>query len=832
MKRLFIILFTVALLFSFANANESLQYVVNVDYGGAVIGTETHSSGEVFSTIQIPDLDNSAEVNDPTLPVRYLTFEVPTYVSNFKASVQSAVLQQTVSLNNAILPFEAVAADGVSQSTGDGIIYGDGYQSTADKPYAEIADEYFMNGNRHFVVLRVAPVLYHHHSKTVDFFNNISVKLEYSDCTEASMKFRPIFSKGFQEVYMISEPSIVARSPRLAQAQVASSANNILSNYIIITPESLAESIQRFADWKSQKGYSVKVETVEDILSDSRFRIGTNAKCFDKESCIREWMRELYKEEGAFYCLIVGDFHTSAPIRKFKYPGTINYKNPPVWSNPNIDEYIPTDVYFADLTTDWDFTLSSAGIYVSDVTKASMSLTIPVGRLLCWNDEQINNFTDKVITYELNPGQGDPSYLTNGFVVKHQDFFKKYGEDFPTIFSYTGKYKINTLKSNYGDIHAELRPLSSEVIAAMRIAGIYSLQDHGGPTGITYATIADTTKKWPWNRSILALEEYKNLSSGTEWDNGGGLDMLDNAGRPAIAYSWACTIAPYDDKVGNPDVVYNMASSFTVAGSYGGPAMLANTRQGWFKRSNHLEENFARHMDEFLSIGQLENISKCEYSGSMELDRFSKFTHNIIGDSELKIWKNVPTQMTGKIRTSNGTFTFAGPAATYQCGVVGQTSGYRQEISSEDGSFSLDLSSEKKLAAVYVESDKYYPQTFLVNGAEPIDFDAGKFILQNAKFNVMSRSGSGRFNIEDYSTYLNVQDSGKIHIFAFDSIEAYNGIVVGNGGSVVLECDKKVNLSGNTISEGGDISVESETLELSYGFTVMKGGTFSMVPKK
>jgi len=832
MKRLFIILSALSLLFSFARANESLQYVVNVDYGGAVIGTETHSSGEVFSTIQIPELTNSAEVNDPVLPVRYLTFEVPTYVNNFKASVLSATHQQTVSLDNAILPFEAVVADESSQPSGGEVMYGAGYLSSAVEPFAEIADEYFINGNRHFVVVKVAPVLYNHISKTLDFFNQIGVKLEYSNCNEAAMKFRPMFSKGFQEVYMISEPSIVARSPRLVQANAVSKVNNTLSNYIIVTPESLANSIQRFADWKSQKGYSVKIQTVEDILSDSRFCIGANTKCFDKESCIREWMREQYKNEGAFYCLIVGDYHTSAPIRKFKYSGTIDYKNPPVWSDPNIDEYIPTDVYFADLTTDWDFTLSEAGIYVSDVAKSTMSPTIPVGRLLCWNDEQIQNFTDKVIIYELNPGQGDPSYLTNGFVVKHQDFFKKYRGDYPTLFTYIDKYNVTTLKSNSGDIHAELRPLASEVIAGMKIAGLYSLQGHGGPTGITFASVADTTGRWPWNRSILALEEYKHLSSGTKWDNGGGLDKLANVGRPAIAYSWACTIAPYDDKVGNPDVVYNMASSFTVGGSYGGPAMLANTRQGWFGCSNYLEENFARHMDEFLSIGQLENISKCEYSGASSLARFSKFTHNVIGDSELKIWKAVPVNMSGEIMLSKGVFTFNGSAANYHVGINGNGLRSRQDINSRDGSFSLNLPSEGKFVAVYVESDKHYPQTFFVNGDEPLDFDAGKFMLRDVKFAEISQNESKIFDVDNYVTHLSVQDSGKIHIFATDSIESDNGIVVGNGGSVILECDKEVKFTGNTVNKGGNIHVEAATIDIKGGFTVEKGGSFCLIPKK
>lgn len=831
MKRLLLVLTTFTLMIPLVRASESLQYTVNIDYSGIEIGTVTHSSGEVFSTIEVPGMYNSTELNEPKLPESFITFEVPAYVNNFRTSVQSYVFQRTIKLNNPILPSEAIPTNGTTASSLGNHTYGARYLSDINEPLSEVVDEYFLNGNQHFIVIRVCPLVYHHSSKTVDLFNKLNIRIEYSDCDKKDIKFTPYNTNGFQNIHRPDVTVIVERNSELESNNISPQETDDISNYIIIIPDNLTNGILRFADWKRQKGYNVTIQTVEGILTNPNFCIDNNPSCFDKESSIREWMRNQYYKQGAFFCLIVGDFRTNAPIRKYKFPSVIKSESFLGWNNPNTDEYIPSDVYFADLVTNWEFELSPAGIYVSDITKASMSPTIPVGRLLCWNESQIQNFTDKVITYEMNPGLGDASYLNNGFVVKHQDFFKTYRTDYPTLFSYTDKYKVETLKSNYADIHAKLRPLSSDVIAGMSKAGLYSLQGHGSPTGISVATVAYPDTTWPCNRNILALEEYKNPLYGTDWDNGGGLDMLNNGGKPAIAYSWACTIAPFDNRPDRVNGEFNMASSFTVSGSYGGPAMLANTRQGWFGNSNIIEENFARHIEDFLSIGILENLSKIEYPASSPHAKFSKFTHNIIGDSELKIWNNVPSYMVGEISIRNGIFCFNGNAARYAYGVSGQSKMTRQTFHEETGAFSIDLSDETMLGVIYVESDKYLPTTFLVSGNLPLDYNAGNFNFRNVRFADKSTENSESFDVGNFPNDLRVDKYGKIKISATDYIEAQGGIEVTNGGCVILECDRNVKLSDISISNGGAIQVESRTLELDGGFYVPKGSTFSMVSK-
>lgn len=120
------------------------------------------------------------------------------------------------------------------------------------------------------------------------------------------------------------------------------------------------------------------------------------------------------------------------------------------------------------------------------------------------------------------------------------------------------------------------------------------------------------------------------------------------------------------------------------------------------------------------------------------------------------------------------------------------------------------------------------PQTFLITSGEPIDLDAGAFLFREIKFAKPSSSVSKIFNVSDYTTSLNMGENGKIHIFAFNSINSDQGINIGNEGTVELECEKEVTLKGDIIESGGTMNVKSGTLVLDKGFEVKKGGTLTI----
>ncbi len=81
----------------------------------------------------------------------------------------------------------------------------------------------------------------------------------------------------------------------------------------------------------------------------------------DGAAALRAYLKDeynMYKANGAFFCLIAGDTETTMPYRM-----TWLYSNTPGISTDFENIYIPTDNYFGDLTSAWNLVKDGNGIY-------------------------------------------------------------------------------------------------------------------------------------------------------------------------------------------------------------------------------------------------------------------------------------------------------------------------------------------------------------------------------------------------------------------------------------------------------------------------------------
>ena len=108
-------------------------------------------------------------------------------------------------------------------------------------------------------------------------------------------------------------------------------------DYVIITTSSLVSSLSGFQTWKTNLGYSVKIDTLSNIT--------TNYPATDTQKSIRDFLVANYASWGIKYVLIVGS-HSTIPMRTC-YPDPTNHNN-------DGQHDIPTDYYYADLTGTWD----------------------------------------------------------------------------------------------------------------------------------------------------------------------------------------------------------------------------------------------------------------------------------------------------------------------------------------------------------------------------------------------------------------------------------------------------------------------------------------------
>lgn len=632
MKIIFTAITAIAL-FAIPISADIIQNTVSVEYSGMSIDTVIHSSGQEFCKVELPDFFNSAEPNEPFLPVKLITVEVPLYVNNVYVTLDSYSSSSLIKLDKPIYPMENFTTNGEPTQSLESVTYGIGYASTAKQPSVEVVGEYLMDNSRHMVTVEVSPLAYVHDELSLYRFNDIKFSVRYTACDENAMtRLSPLkinksnSDNPLRSVYCSTSGTL---------SELSDSAS--INNYVIFTPDFLKESLSNFAEWKRQKGYQVDIVTYESIYQHPDYKIGATDKCFDNPSSVREWMRDYFRLNGVFYALIVGDFRTNAPIRKFRHPGLYSELKNHDFTNEYDTFYIPSDAYFADLNSEWTITECEAGILVGNTKELTFSPTIPVGRLLCSSPEEIKNFTRKVIIYEIYPGKGDASYLGKGTLARHQDMFTG-----GNIFKNLTDFDVVTKDSNKAAVFGDLRPFGSEIIELMNESGLTTLQGHGTPITITITEVTDD-KMWPATRNIMAQINYKDFDSGFMYENKSGLDNLTNFDRPSIVYSTACTIAPFDNKFSYPGIRYNMASGFTVAGKYGGPLMIANSRLGWIGYSPMLEKEFGKYVKENLTVSIAQNKAKTTFRNSNGLyGKYIIHSSNVIGDGELIIWTKVP----------------------------------------------------------------------------------------------------------------------------------------------------------------------------------------------
>lgn len=124
-------------------------------------------------------------------------------------------------------------------------------------------------------------------------------------------------------------------------------------------------------------------------------------------------MEHAYKLGPLCYVLLAGDYSV-LPIR-YGYREDYN----PMYPLDNIYK-IPTDLYFSDLNGDWD--LNKNHCYGEpNADQIDHYPEIFVGRLLCTAPQEIKNYTEKLLRYERNPGNGDYSYLKKAFYFQSDD---------------------------------------------------------------------------------------------------------------------------------------------------------------------------------------------------------------------------------------------------------------------------------------------------------------------------------------------------------------------------------------------------------------------------
>ena len=623
------------LIFSYSISNGQIHESFAFPADDMTLTTDTFDGVE-YCNVSYCDTYSYGEIGHPSLPVKYYTFSVPYNATNI--SVSTDVLDTNIILAPAkVFPMqEPQPADG-SATIDFTLPNNEIYNTNAFYPsqLAKIVDDGYFKGDNHVVTIAVYPIQYNPISNNLKVNNEIVLNISYSLVNESNLPLSVLSrnSETLREEGINNTKSFVY-NPASVSGIAAPFTPPItpltteclpMYQYCIITSRELAPAFERLVAFKKNKGYDAGIVCMEDIIACENYADGDIISGINDEAGkLRAFLSDAFKNGTEF--VLLGGKEPHVPIRYGH--GTHGS------SNMEAHEIIPSDLYFADLNGNWDYDNDNYyGEIFSD--KIDYHTEINVGRLLCKNTNEVNNYIDKLIKHDFNPGNGDYSYL-NRALHAFSNFAMTYGNQHI-------KSTIQNIYSEYTSILQDgAYPTGADLIAALNQTKPYFIgfHSHGSPEGILL-----TDNSYSPNIPAYGINALDNERFYLEEESGNGLDCMTNSNYPGIMYCVSCTTMPFDVYT-NCDTTYsttlNFGESYTLGKDYGGVAFLGYTRDAHIMCSRDIENDFLKEVKNGNTIINSAKNASLNKSQMYAL----KLGHNLLGDPSIDIWTGIPVKYT------------------------------------------------------------------------------------------------------------------------------------------------------------------------------------------
>ncbi len=297
------------------------------------------------------------------------------------------------------------------------------------------------------------------------------------------------------------------------------------SEYLLICDSAYVDELDPLAALHEEKGLSVEIATVRDILSS--FPGGDDAEK------LRNFIKDRYLNHGTIFVLLAGD-ETLVPVRMVD-----------LYCEGYADT-APVDLYFADLDGTWDG--DGDGKYGQPGDNLDLYADVLLGRALFSTEEEAEVFVAKNLAYQQSPTPGD---WRNKAVLCGAVLFEEIG--------YTSDKGCDSIAAAfplYWKVHKFYEKLPgggfTEHISAIRRGSAWNhYAGHGTNTGV-----------W-WSKPPLAMMTTRIAG-----------DTLDNGNKVGIHTSIACHPGNYPNHASCAEGLLHNPDG-------GGVAVMFNVSYGW-----------------------------------------------------------------------------------------------------------------------------------------------------------------------------------------------------------------------------------------------------------
>ncbi len=663
MRQLYTYLLVVILMTVCSHKCFSFELRHKVCFQYSKVKTEVKTiQGETFTSVDYDGFVKSDDIGDAKLPFEVLEFEVPSNSHSF--SISSTVgIERDIPLMHAVeVSQEPVLSSG--SITEQKLIVSYASLSFPDA-YAKIVQDGYYNGDIHMLYVAVYPFKYDALSGKLTFIESIEFTINDSFGIQPMSLDVQHFKSSIRPLQNTDTGSCAPLNSAIDNYALTPLVGNGLPayEYAVITSRKLARAFDKIIGLKKQKGLDAGVVCIEDILADTAFDEGdTISHIKDDAGKLRAYLMASRRVRKGDMFVLLGGNKDIVPVR-LAYDSTYwTNKAYKIFYGPDGNKSdkkhpysykLPTDWYYSDLNGNWDGNRN--GRYGEENEKNVMDFIpdIYVGRICCKNEAEVYNYEYKLLKYEMNPGNGDFSYLRN-LLSLHADDMQADNEagisadrmkpiiENKTIFEESPSY----------DDERPIAPYASDIINEINKTnyGFINLHAHGG-------VVASTVKSQGCNIDgrycIVSQQKVPRNYSWARDEEVHGLDKLTNFNFPAIGYSMGCDLMPFDNMLVNvhsgylkeseieitiPEEYYNFGDSFTIGGHYGGPIFIGNTRFGLIPYSFYQELNF---LSKLLNDGCLGRV-RAKTQSSFTSDHHCRLTNNLLGCPELKMWIKTP----------------------------------------------------------------------------------------------------------------------------------------------------------------------------------------------
>ena len=619
----------------------------------------TMIEGDSCVRLQIVGAETTSYPGQPELPIYYYTFILPS-----KSEV-TGIVPMTSSTVTCTLSYPIKCTPPAETTGGETMIVveDDIPQYLTDVLYV-VSDGYF-DGDIHLVTVAYSPFVTRKGVKAYDYVKipQFTVKYQKVATVEGVTPITPRNRDYAERVAMIERmvdnPHCVSewipKTPTVSTDSVLLGTSTPLPGmgyeYLVITTCELYDATRKLIDWKRSKGIHAGVVCYEDIETLDIPDTQTDyEEINDAAGNLRKYLRHAHAN-GLQYVFLVAE-KGEIPYRKYYYTYC-------TLSSGCDTTAVPTDFYYTELQNRWNEYYED---YNSYTFTGDIEPDIAVGRLFVSSNEEWSGYIDRLITYERNPGHGNPDYLGKYFTIQSDQMQRNNsGQEAAEILgSCFSNIQTWGEEPSYDDTTMSIiYPKGKDVIDELQNnpCGYFATYAHGGQMSTTtFSGGINDGSYHTWvirsveNDTITDAWAFLTNNGDKKLEPGAGIDRLDIPANPFIVYSMSCTTMPYDTVLNHVNTGQNNAynpitvgEAFT-AKSQSAIAYLGNTRVGWIGPSDTLHRVFNRIiLKGITNLGFAENISKA--TNKKYSQEYLSVAHNILGCPEIPMWTAIPQKI-------------------------------------------------------------------------------------------------------------------------------------------------------------------------------------------